>query len=404
MTPHVSRETLISLLFRSPAAGTKACPLTSELYRTLGDSSANSAVKANIRASDFPLNWTIATEIPHDLPTALRRGKSMASINRYRTGYRAQIFVKGRRRSKTFRTMREAQAWAVAEESRLSAPEGTRHTVRDLIERYIRDVMEKKGAGEIETRQAKALLRDFPALAGKKLSEVDTPDFVEWRDARLKVVSAATVLRYINWLRHAFRIAREEWKWMEANPLKGLTLPGRPVARDRRVLPREARLLCRSLDYRPGKAPKTKQQEVALAFMVGLRSAMRAGEMLSLGRDNLDLVRRVARVKHKTMRLTGRLREIPLTRHAVRLLAPVADRERCFTISSAVLDTLFRRARNRLLIKDLHFHDSRAEALTRLARKVDLLTLSRISGHKDLKLLGDVYYRETAEQIAARLS
>ena len=71
-------------------------------------------------------------------------------------------------------------------------------------------------------------------------------------------------------------------------------------------------------------------------------------------------------------------------------------------MSSAVLDALFRKARDRLLIKDLHFHDSRAEALTRLSRKVDVLTLAKISGHKDLRILQG-YYRETAEQIAARL-
>lgn len=58
---------------------------------------------------------------------------------------------------------------------------------------------------------------------------------------------------------------------------------------------------------------------------------------------------------------------------------------------------------DRLMIEDLHFHDTRAEALTRLARKVDVLTLAKISGHKDLRILQNAYYRETAEQIAARL-
>lgn len=327
----------------------------------------------------------------------------MASIGRYSGGYRAQVFVHGRRKSKVLRTMREAQAWAAATEKALGQPDAERHTVRDLIERYERDVMTKKGAGDNEARQAAAFLRDFPGLAAKKLSEIDTPDFVAWRDARLRTVTDATVLRNINWLRHAFRLAREEWKLMECNPLKGLTLPSKPVARDRRVSPREVRLLCRSLEYRPGQVPQTKQQEVALAFMVALRSAMRAGEILSLGKGNLDLARRVARVKHKTQRITGRPREIPLTRHAVRLLSPVADRERCFTISSAVLDTLFRKARDRLLIEDLHFHDTRAEALTRLSRKVDVMTLGKISGHKNLNLLMDVYYRESAADIAARL-
>jgi integrase len=94
---------------------------------------------------------------------------------------------------------------------------------------------------------------------------------------------------------------------------------------------------------------------------------------------------------------------VPLNRHAVRLLRPVAQLDRCFTLSSAVLDALFRKTRNRLLIEDLHFHDTRGEALTRLSRKVDVLTLAKISGHKDLRILQQTYFRETAEQIAARL-
>jgi hypothetical protein len=38
-----------------------------------------------------------------------------------------------------------------------------------------------------------------------------------------------------------------------------------------------------------------------------------------------------------------------------------------------------------------------------MSRKVDVLTLARISRHQDLRTLQQVYYRETAEQVAARL-
>lgn len=327
----------------------------------------------------------------------------MASIGRYGRGYRAQVYVNGRRASKAFRTQREASAWAVAKEQELERPAAETRTLRQLIEHYVETVMPAKRGSAHEISQAKAFLRDFPDLVGKKLSDLDAPDFAAWRDARLKTVSDATVLRNLNWLRHAFRVAREEWRWMERNPLQGLRIPRNPAPRTRRVSPAEVRALCRILDYRAGKAPQTKSQEVALAFMVGIRSGMRAGEILGLGSPNLDLRRRVASVAHKTQHLTGRPRDVPLTHHAVRLLRPVADREACFTISSAVLDSLFRKARDRLLIKDLHFHDSRAEALTRLARKVDVMTLAKISGHKDLRILQNAYFRETAEQIAARL-
>jgi integrase len=327
----------------------------------------------------------------------------MASVGKHGRGYRAQVYVGGRRASKVFRTLREANAWAAQMEERLAAAPADRHTLRDLIERYVESVLPGKRGGDHEARQAKAFLRDFSAMADKRLADLDTPDFARWRDERLKSVSDATVLRNLNWLRHALRIAREEWRWMTGNPLQGLRIPRNPPPRTRRVSPEEVRALCRVLDYRPGRAPETKSQEVALAFLVGIRSGMRAGEILSLSSANLDLRRRVASVAHKTQHLTGKPRDVPLTRHAVRLLRPVAHLEQCFTISSAVLDTLFRKARDRLLIEDLHFHDSRAEALTRLAREVDVLTLAKISGHKDLRILQAVYYRETAEQIAARL-
>jgi integrase len=327
----------------------------------------------------------------------------MASISKHKGGYRAQVYVRGRRASRTFRTMREAQGWAAAKEIELEQTPAGRHTLREMVERYQRDVITDKKGGEHEDRQATALLRDFPALADKKLSELDTPDMAVWRDVRLKKVSDATILRQLSWLRHAFRLAREEWKWMAHNPLNGLRLPRQPSPRVRRVRPKEVRAICRNLGYRAGRMPETRNQQVALAFMVALRSGMRAGEILSLGRTNLSLERRVAAVEHKTQHITGRPREVPLTRHAVRLLRPVADRDRCFSLSSATLDALFRKARDRLLIEDLHFHDSRAEALTRLARKVDVLTLARISGHKDLRILQNAYYRETAAEIAARL-
>jgi integrase len=148
---------------------------------------------------------------------------------------------------------------------------------------------------------------------------------------------------------------------------------------------------------------ETKQQQVAFAFLVGLRTAMRAGEILALNDARVNLKTGVASVPHKMQYLTGRERTIPLTRPARRLLATVAGRGAYFDVSSASLDALFRKAHKALLIEDLHFHDSRAEALTRLSRKVDVMTLAKISGHKDLRVLMNTYYRESPEDIAARL-
>lgn len=46
---------------------------------------------------------------------------------------------------------------------------------------------------------------------------------------------------------------------------------------------------------------------------------------------------------------------------------------------------------------------ARATALTLLARRVDLMTLFRISGHVDPSMILKRYYRERVEDIAARI-
>lgn len=97
----------------------------------------------------------------------------------------------------------------------------------------------------------------------------------------------------------------------------------------------------------------------------------------------------------------GDARAVPLSARAVELLRLLPGR-RPFTISSASLDTLFRKARDRAGVADLHFHDSRGEAITRLARKLDLMELCDMIGHRDPKSLL-FYYKASPERTAAKL-
>lgn len=332
----------------------------------------------------------------------------MASITPHNGSFRAQISIKGVRDSKVFATKRAAQAWAAERETEIRAsigkPAAETHTVKDAFERYTRDVSPKKAGERAERLRLEAFARDFPKLVALPLAEFKTPHLVEWRDARLKKVKPSSIVRDVNLIRNVFLTARDEWHWIEHNPFTGLNIPQEGPPRDRRVDPwGDVRPIVRALDYVTGREPVTLSQEVALAWLVALRSGMRVNEVLQLGKGTIDLDKRVARVKHKMQYTTGKPREIPLTRHVVRLLRPVAHREQFFTVDSDSLDALFRKAKGRLGIKDLQFRDSRAEALTRLAKKVDVLKLSKISGHKDLEMLSRVYYRETAEQIAATM-
>lgn len=333
----------------------------------------------------------------------------MAYYRRRKGGWRVEVERRGDRRSASFPTKAMAEHWAAAQEAEILA--GTlarwpRKTLRQAMDRYREEVSPAKAGKNAERNEGlrfDALARDFPELVGKVLHTIDTPDIAAWRDARLKVVTPGTVERDINLLSNVFTIARNEWRWCGESPFRGLRRPGDNPPRTRLLERREIKLMLRGLGYRTGEPPKTKMQEVAYAWLIALRTGMRAGEVLALSDKNVDLGRRVAEVPHKMQRLTGRLREVPMQRQVAPLMRPLLGRGRLVHISPSSLDALFRKVRDQLGLEGFTFHDSRAHALTRLARKVDVLTLARISGHKDLKLLMRVYYRESSAAIAARL-
>ena len=123
-----------------------------------------------------------------------------------------------------------------------------------------------------------------------------------------------------------------------------------------------------------------------------VKEALAKGEMLSLTPDTCFLEQRYV-VLPATK--NGDMRQVPLSKRAVELLKKVNCR---FTVSSSSADTLFRKVSP----PGLHFHDSRSEGITRLAKKLEILDLARAIGHRDPRSLM-FYYRESAAQIALKL-
>lgn len=67
------------------------------------------------------------------------------------------------------------------------------------------------------------------------------------------------------------------------------------------------------------------------------------------------------------------------------------------------LDALWRRAKGKAMVEGLNFHDLRREATTRLAKRLDVMELARVTGHRDLKTLHSIYYSPSVEDIADKL-
>ena len=130
---------------------------------------------------------------------------------------------------------------------------------------------------------------------------------------------------------------------------------------------------------------------------------MRAGEICNLTMAMIDVEKRVAHIPAEITK-SGKKRDAALTRRAVELLSLLPPNEggACFGLKSSQLDSNFRIIRDQTLIEDLHFHDSRHEAITRLSKKMPVMALARNVDHNNLNQLM-VYYNETGEEIAKLL-
>ncbi|WP_323717494.1 site-specific integrase [Paracoccus aminovorans] len=127
---------------------------------------------------------------------------------------------------------------------------------------------------------------------------------------------------------------------------------------------------------------------------------MRAHEIATLNWSSIDTEKRVAKLDRTK---NGEPREVPLSSEAIRILMQFEGSDPPFGFTSgAHLSTNWFALKQKAGADGLTFHDSRHEAITRLSRKLDVLALARMVGHKNIKELMTYYY-ETAEELATRL-
>ncbi|ARQ46069.1 tyrosine-type recombinase/integrase [Oxalobacter formigenes] len=324
----------------------------------------------------------------------------MASFRKKGNGWVAEIARAGFRQSKSFVTKAEAVAWATQTEADLLAGKRGRAPNKPLnwlLEKYSNEVSTTKKGVRWEQIRLSAMSRD--EIGKIMLSDLHKRDITEWRDRRLRTVSSATVNREWNLLSNVFTIAMNEWGFLDDNPMKTVRRPVTSKARDRRISEDEIERMLLACGYDYETPPETTQARVGAAFLFAIETAMRAGEIVSLTSDDIDIDKRTARLKNTK---NGTDRDVPLSSEAIRILKQLPEENTCFDIASSSLDALFRKAKKRAMIDDLHFHDTRHESITRLAKKLDVLSLARMVGHRDLKMLM-VYYNETAEELAKKL-
>jgi integrase len=327
----------------------------------------------------------------------------MATIEKRDSGesitYRAKIRVKGHPpQSATFKRLTDAKRWAQSTEAAIrerryfKTKEAQRRTLAELVDRYTRDVIPRKGPWARD--QAKQLAWWRTELGTRTLADVTPAVIAEARDKLAREVtvrggprSPSTVVRYLAALSHAFAVAVKEWGWLEDSPLRKVAKPKEPRGRVRFLSDDErARLL--------EACQKSESPDLYAAVVLSLSTGARRMEILGLRWGQADFARRAITLLETK---NGEIQSLPLVGHAFDLMVERAKvrridtdlvfpgRKRNWPID---LRTPFETAVKRASIEDFRWHDLRHSAASYLAMNgATLAEIAEVLGHKTLAMV-----------------
>ena len=254
-----------------------------------------------------------------------------------------------------------------------------RVTLGELVERYRTTVSIKKRSYEKE-RYFLKVFGDHP-LCRKFISEITTADFASYRDQRIREVKPASVKRELAPIQNLFEVAREEWGLpLRDNPLDKLQFPATNNRRERRLRLGE-------LEKLVAGARDRRNRFIGTIIQFAVETGMRRSEIVAIEWRHVSGGGRSLLIPDTK---NGYSRTIPLTETAYALLQSVRrdGEERAFPITANAVRLSWERLRRRTGIGDLHFHDLRHEAISRLFEKgLTTPEVALISGHRDMRML-----------------
>jgi integrase len=327
----------------------------------------------------------------------------MATFRNRHGKWQARVQRKGQQPvSKSFQSKEDAQRWARSVESEIDRGSYTnqiladRSLFKDVILRYLEEVTLKTRSMREDTYRLKALARH--PIAKLRMTALTPMRVAEYRDERLKVVSAGTVIRELSYFSSIVNHARREWSFSMINPIPLVKKPASPHGRNRILTEEELGRLYAAL------TPKIKSSNhwILPLTKFAIATAMRRSEILGLQWKYVDLQKRIAFIP---LTKNGESRLVPLSSMAIEILKslPRNLNGTVFPVNGTTLSAAIDKARIKAQIEDFHFHDLRHMAITRMAKKLpNLIELSAVSGHRSLAMLKR-YYHPNPEQLAEKL-
>jgi integrase len=332
----------------------------------------------------------------------------MASIDKRKGNWRAQVRRGGKSLTKTFRIKADAEAWARDVERAIDQdvdPTTSRLTTKDtfatLITWHIRDLATY---GKPLRRSKEAVLRRLENELGHELiGNLTRERLIQFGRKRvtegagpatlaIDISFIGTVLTHAAAM-HGLRVNTEAVKLARV-ALRRVGAIGRGQERDRRPTEEELNRLFACFD-----ANSRNTMPMSAISKFAIATAMRLDEIARIEWRHLDHRNRTILVENRKdpRNKDGNDQRVPLLAvtgfDAYQILEEQrkrvrSERGRCFPYNSKSIGTNFRRACQDLKIENLHFHDLRHEATSRLFEAgLTIEQVPLVTGHKDWKML-----------------
>jgi len=307
--------------------------------------------------------------------------------------YRVFIRLKGYpMQTATFRRKTDARRWvqvteaAIREGRHFKVAEAKRHTLAELIDRYVDNVLPSKKS---QRDQLRHLLWWRKEIGSFILANVAPALIVECRDKLLTGNrTPSTVNRYLTSLSHPFTIAFKEWGWVNDNPLWKVSKLKEPRGRVRFLSDEERIRLLNTCRKHPNPALYT-------AVVLALSTGARRGEIMNLKWNQVNFERQLITL-HDTKNNERRL--LPLKSHALEVMQE-HYRNRCVENDLVFpgrkdshrhldLRTQFETVLKQACIEDFRWHDLRHTCASYLAmNNASLASIAEVLGHKTLSMV-----------------
>ena len=310
-----------------------------------------------------------------------------------KVSYRVMIRLRGHPiQSATFELKTSAKKWAQATEAAIregryfKTAESRRHTLSELIWKYIEKVLPLKKSCRDQFRHLRWWDNEIGAYV---LADLTPGLIIESRDKSLSENrTRSTANRYMSSLSHVLTIAVKEWGWLETNPMRKISKLPEPRGRTRFLTDMER---TRLLEACKDSSNSLLYPAVVLAISTGARR----GEIMSLTWDQVDFEREVI-ILHETK--NNQRRVLPLKGHALQVLQEhnktqnndyrlVFPGERNPNLPCD-LNRQFKNALRKADIDDFRWHDLRHSTASYLAMNgTSLAAIAEILGHKTLSMV-----------------